>query len=71
MLSVGASVTRDINHISVSVGPAVTRDYRIDRNGTVIRFEVPALVRNEVNSVAAQRSTTPKIYIDLVRNEVN
>jgi hypothetical protein len=28
-------VTRDIDQISVSVGPAVTRDYRIDRNGTV------------------------------------
>jgi len=27
---------RDIDHISVSVGPPVTRDYRIDRNRTVV-----------------------------------
>jgi hypothetical protein len=27
---------RDIDHISVSVGPPVTRDYRIDRNSTVL-----------------------------------
>ena len=38
-LSVGAFVTRDIDQISVSVGPALTRDYRIDRNGTVYNFE--------------------------------
>jgi hypothetical protein len=35
MLSVGAFVTRDIDKISVSADPAVTPDYRIDRNGTV------------------------------------
>ena len=29
---------RDIDHISVLVGPPVTRDYRIDRNGTVVCF---------------------------------
>jgi len=27
---------RDIDHISVSVDPPVTRDYRLDRNGTVM-----------------------------------
>jgi len=35
LLSVGAFVTHDIDQISVSVGPAMTRDYRIDQNGTV------------------------------------
>ena len=35
VLSAEASVMRDIDHISVSVGPPVTRDYRIDRIGTV------------------------------------
>ena len=32
----------DIDHISVSVGPPVTCDYRIDRNGTVAD-----IIRNE------------------------
>ena len=35
VLSAETSVMRDIDHISVSVGPPVTRDYRIDRNSTV------------------------------------
>jgi hypothetical protein len=36
MLLAEASVMRDIDHISVSVGPPVMRDYRIDQNGTVL-----------------------------------
>jgi hypothetical protein len=44
MLSVGALVTRDIDKILVSADPAVTRDYRIDRNGTVISSFPPHLL---------------------------
>jgi hypothetical protein len=36
----------DIDHISVSVGPPVTCDYRIDRNGTVLAANHPAVVFN-------------------------
>src|SRR5882762_2265257 len=50
MLSVGAFVTRDIDQISVSADPAVTRDYRIDRNGTVP--SIPLVATQPTSSVS-------------------
>jgi hypothetical protein len=37
-------MTRDIDHISVSVATSVTRDYRIDRNRTVTYWGGGAVV---------------------------
>jgi hypothetical protein len=62
VLSAEASVMRDINHISVSVGPPVMRDYRIDQNGTVVidanKYLQHIDVFNDIRSTIASRIQT-------------
>ena len=60
MLSVGAFVTRDIDQISVSADPAVTRDYRIDRNGTVSSIPLVATQPTSSDSTPAPSSVAKK-----------
>ena len=61
------SVTRDIDQISVSVNLSVTRDYRIDRNGTVW-LHLAATLRHGDGEGGGDRCSVTSDFVGLLRD---